>query len=289
MTTVGVVGNRRYEGLPEVLAMLLRLSHELGMTLAFEDDLHALAGGGNRLTTPSGLDLMLTLGGDGTMLRGARFLAGLQVPVLGINLGRLGFLTCCGGDELQQSLERFAAGEHFVETRMALEAHALRDAGGGGWRAVNDVVLHKGGFARVINLRIAVNAEPIATFAGDGVIISTPTGSTAYSLSAGGPVVVPTVESIIVTAVSAHTLAIRPVVLPPAADVTVSAEDGPDELLVTIDGQVGAILAPGDTLRVRRSDKPVLMVRFSDATFFVRMRRKLGWGGLRERDEPDRC
>ncbi len=289
MTTVGVVGNRRYDGLPEVLASLLRLAPTLGMRLAFEDDLHDIARDGDLLTTPAGLDLLLVLGGDGTMLRGARYLDGLPVPVLGINLGRLGFLTCCGGDELQRSLERYAAGEHLVETRMALEARSLRDRGDRGWRAVNDVVLHKGGFARVINLHVAVHAEPIATFAGDGLIISTPTGSTAYSLSAGGPVVVPTVESIIVTAVSAHTLAIRPVVLPPSAEVTVRAEDGPDELLVTIDGQVGAILAPGDSLVVRRSANPVLMVRFSDATFFARMRRKLGWGGLRERDERDRC
>ena len=289
MTTVGVVGNRRYDGLREVLAMLQRLAPGLGMRLAFEDDLHAAAGSGDRLAGPHGLDLLLTLGGDGTMLRGARFLDGLPVPVLGINLGRLGFLTCCGGDELQRSLERFAAGEHLVETRMALEALPGGAAGQRGWRAINDVVLHKGGFARVINLRLAVNAEPIATFAGDGVIIATPTGSTAYNLSAGGPVVVPTVESILVTAVSAHTLAIRPVVLPPTAEVAVSAEDGPDELLVTIDGQVGAILAPRDTLVVRRSASPVLMVRFSETTFFARMRRKLGWGGLRERDELDRC
>jgi NAD+ kinase len=157
------------------------------------------------------------------------------------------------------------------------------------WRALNDVVLHKSGFARVVHLRVVVNDETIATFAADGLIVSTPTGSTAYSLSAGGPVVEPTVESIIITPVSAHTLALRPLVLPPSATVSVRPEDVEGEMLVTVDGQEGAKVSSSDTLVVRRAPLPVFFVRFSDTTFFARMRRKLGWGGLRERDENDAC
>jgi NAD+ kinase len=171
---------------------------------------------------------------------------------------------------------------------MALEARTSREPDTR-WRALNDVVLHKGGFARVFRLRTSVNGELMTQYAADGIIISTPTGSTAYSLSAGGPVVVPTVESLVLTPVSPHTLAVRPVVLPPHAEVAVQVEDGPDELLVTIDGQVGTTFSPGDTLMVRRAERPVLMVTFRDGTFFARMRRKLGWGGLRERDESERC
>jgi NAD+ kinase len=115
-------------------------------------------------------------------------------------------------------------------------------------------------------------------------VISTPTGSTGYSLSAGGPVVVPTVESIILTPVSPHTLAIRPLVLPPTGEVIVQALDSPEELLVTVDGQVGTTFAQGETLSVRRGANPVLLVRFPETTFFSRMRRKLGWGGLAGRD-----
>lgn len=258
------------------------------MSLVFEEGLAADAGG-EKLTALSDLDLLLTLGGDGTMLRGARFLDGRRVPLLGINLGRLGFLTCCGVEGLEDALRRFSSSDHAVEQRMVLDVEQSSMRGETRWRALNDVVLHKGGFARVLNLRVYVNAELIAAFASDGMIISTPTGSTAYSLSAGGPVVVPTLESIVLTPISAHTLAIRPVVLPPDQVVELRSEDGPEELLVTIDGQVGASLLAGDTLTVRRAGTPVDIVRFSDTTFFARMRRKLHWGGLRGRDEGDGC
>ena len=288
MIRVGVVGNPSYEGLEDVIVRLRSCAPELAMSLEFEEGLAGI-GGNATLSTSSDLDLLLTLGGDGTMLRGARFLESRRVPVLGINLGRLGFLTCCGVDELEEALRRFTNNDHTVEQRMVLDVWQSQSRGGERWRALNDVVLHKGGFARVVNLRVYVNAELIAAFASDGMIISTPTGSTAYSLSAGGPVVVPTLESIVLTPISAHTLAIRPVVLPPDQLVELRAEDGPEELLVTIDGQVGASLLPGDSLMVRRADSPVNIVRFSDTTFFARMRRKLHWGGLRERDEGDGC
>ncbi|HEU4563366.1 MAG TPA: NAD(+)/NADH kinase [Gemmatimonadaceae bacterium] len=288
MKRIGVVGNRRYEGLADVLHRLRRAAPELGFSLAFEPDLHDLAGG-ERLESPEGLDALVTLGGDGTMLRGARYLAGAPVPLLGINLGRLGFLTCCSIDALERALGDFAAGHYRVEQRMALEGHSDPRPAGTRWRALNDIVLHKAGFARVVHLRVAVNGEPVATFAADGLIISTPTGSTGYNLSAGGAVVEPTVESIIITPVSAHALALRPVVLPPHATIAVSAGDDGGERLVTVDGQVGATISPDDTLIVERAAAPVLFVRFLDSTFFAVMRQKLGWGGLRERDETKQC
>ena len=288
MTRIGVIGNRRYERLEEVLRTLQHLAPALGMTLVYEDDLLAAGGDGEALEDPARIDALLTLGGDGTMLRGARLVAGRQIPILGVNLGRLGFLTACAGHELEAALERFASGDYTVQHRMALEARTSRP-NDERRRALNDVVLHKGGFARVVHLRVSVNGELIGAFVADGLILSTPTGSTAYSLSAGGPVVVPTVESIVLTPISPHTLAVRPLVLPPTAEVVVQADDGPEELLVTIDGQVGTTFGIGDTLTVRRSERPVLLVNFRGATFFSRMRRKLAWGGLRERDENDRC
>jgi Predicted sugar kinase len=288
VTRLGVVGNRRYEGLRDVLRTLQRRAPELGIDLAFEQELDSLVDGAQLLDDPSRIDAMLTLGGDGTMLRGARMVGTRQIPILGVNLGRLGFLTACGGDDLDAALERYVAGDYVVQRRMSLDAHTSRNDSDR-WRALNDVVLHKGGFARVVHLRVWVNGELIGAYAADGVIIATPTGSTAYSLSAGGPVVVPTVESIVITPISPHALAVRPVVLPPNAEVAVRADDGPDELLVTVDGQVGAIFTSADTLMVRRAERPVLVVHFRDTTFFSRMRRKLGWGGLRARDESDRC
>jgi NAD+ kinase len=278
---LGVVGHRGYERLPEVLGTLLRIAPELGLELHLEYELHAIANAGERLTGPQNIDALLTLGGDGTLLRGARLLGGRQVPILGVNLGRLGFLTSCSGAELEDGLRRFARGEYQAEARMALDARA-RDKMGverRRWYALNDVVLHKGGFARVVQLIVASNGEELAGYAADGVIISTPTGSTAYSLSAGGPVIEPTVESIILTPVSPHTLAVRPLVLSPTAVVTVRTEDSPEELLVTVDGQVGTTFAAGETLEVRRAGRPVLIVRFPGTTYFARLRHKLGWGG----------
>lgn len=283
---VGVVGHRGYAGLPDVLGALLDLAPSLDVTLAFEEDLYEIAGQGEALEAPESLDLLLTLGGDGTLLRGARYLGQRDIPILGVNLGRLGFLTSCGGSEFQVALQRWARGDFAAEQRMTLDARAFGVDGEarGAWRCLNDVVLHKGGFARVVRFGVHVDGEPIGALGADGVVISTPTGSTGYSLSAGGPVVVPTVESIIVTPVSPHTLAMRPLVLPPDVEVAVRAEDGPEGLLVTVDGQVGTTFKAGETLRIRRAAIPVRIVRFPGTSFFERLQHKLGWGGLSERD-----
>ncbi len=283
---VGVVGHRGYVGLPNILSTLLDIAPSLGLTLAFESELWEVAEEGDLLETPQQIDALFTLGGDGTLLRGARFLNGHDVPILGINLGRLGFLTSCSGDEFETGVRRFATGDFTSEARMALASCALERDGRErcSWLALNDVVLHKGGFARVVKFFVYVDDELIGTYSADGLVLSTPTGSTGYSLSAGGPIVVPTVESIVLTPVSPHTLAMRPLVLPPQVVVKVRADDGPAELLVTIDGQVGTTFTSGETLVVSRADTPVHIVRFPGTTFFSRMRRKLGWGGLSERD-----
>ncbi|HEX6597929.1 MAG TPA: NAD(+)/NADH kinase [Gemmatimonadaceae bacterium] len=291
MIRLGVVGHLGYGGLPGVLAALRRLAPTLELTLSFEDSLREVAGPDAPVIEPGKVDVLLTLGGDGTLLRAARLDAGQEVPILGINLGRLGFLTCCPADMMEEALRRFAAGDYTVEKRMTLDARVL-DAGGrdrAHWRALNDVVLHKGGFARVVTMRVQANGESVARYSADGIVLATPTGSTAYNLSAGGPVVFPTLETIIVTPVSAHTLALRPLVLAPSAEVLVQPEDGPEELLVTVDGQVGTTFAIGETLVVRRSQTPVPIVRFGEGSFFATMREKLHWGGLPERDETPRC
>jgi NAD+ kinase len=283
---VGVIGHRGYDGLGAILHRLLDEAPGLGLSLALEEELWSLVQRGDLLGDPRELDALLTLGGDGTLLRGARYLEGHPIPILGVNLGRLGFLTTCGRDDLFEAMARLAGGEYLVVPRMALEATALgRDGEGRGhWLALNDVVLHKGGFARLVRLTVSVDQEAIGAYSADGLVISTPTGSTAYSLSAGGPVVAPTVESLIVTPVSPHTLAMRPLVLPPEVQVTVRADDGPEQLLVTVDGQVGTTFTGGEALVVRRADHPVHIVRFPGTTFFSRLRLKLGWGGLSERD-----
>ena len=288
---LGVAGHLGYEGLSDVLDTLRRLAPSLGFTLSYEGSLHDIAGADAPVIVPGEVDAMVTLGGDGTLLRAARLVEDHPVPILGINLGRLGFLTCCPAEALEDALGRLASGAYTVESRMTLDAR-VQEADGStkaAWRALNDVVLHKGGFARVVTMWVQANGETVAHYSADGIVIATPTGSTAYNLSAGGPVVFPTLETILVTPVSAHTLALRPLVLPPTTEVTVRVEDGPDELLVTVDGQVGATFGPGEMLAVRRSAHAVPIVRFPETSFFATMREKLQWGGLLERDERTKC
>ncbi len=283
---VGVVGHPRYDGLPEVLRQLRAIAAPLGLTLSPESALLAALPGSQPLTEHTPVDALLSLGGDGTLLRAARFLAGRPIPILGVNLGRLGFLTSLGADGLEAGVRRLAAGDYLAEARLALAARVIAADGTvrHSWRSLNDVVLHKGGFARVVRFMVEVDGEPLGAFAADGVVVSTPTGSTAYSLSAGGPVVVPTVDSMVLTPVSPHTLAIRPIVLPATAVVRLRGECEPESLLATFDGQVGARFHTAETLEIERSSSPVLVVRFSDGSFFGRLREKMGWGGLTERD-----
>jgi NAD+ kinase len=266
--------------------MLMDIGPSLGLTLLLEEELRDLAEHAERLGGPESIDALLTLGGDGTLLRGARFLGSRSVPILGINMGRLGFLTACSGNEFESGVRRFASGDFITEPRMALQAIALDRQGvqRGEWLSLNDVVLHKDGFARVVKFAVRIDGEAIGAYSADGVIVSTPTGSTGYSLSAGGPVVIPTLDSIVVTPVSPHTLAMRPLVLAPHCEVRLHAEDSPEEVLVTVDGQVGTRFTKGESLLVRRASHPILLVRFPGNTFFSRLRLKLGWGGLSERD-----
>lgn len=285
---LGVIGHRGYDGLMDILAFLEREAPAHGYELSYEDDLLDLHDGVERepLGDPAQLNALITLGGDGTLLRGARYLGGAPVPVLGVNLGKLGFMTSCGHEEFAMAFDAFARGEYMVEPRMALEAgtSGVDGIAGEDLRALNDVVVHKGGFARVLRLRLYSDDDLIGKFAADGVVVATPTGSTAYSLSANGPVVVPTFDCLIVTPVAPHTLAIRPTILPPEAVLRIELDEAPDEVLVTADGQGGMSINDGQVLTVRRSAQPVHLVTFSGSTFFSRLRRKLGWGGLRERD-----
>ena len=279
---LGVIGHQGYEELPEILRTLYRAAPKLGIEPLLEQEIYEVGGKGEKLQDPNQIDALVTLGGDGTLLRGARFLDGRDIPILGVNLGRVGFLTSCQSNDFEPALKHLAGGEYVAQPRMAISARAINAEGETRkqWRALNDFVLHKGGFARVVRLNVFVDGESIGTYAADGVVISTPTGSTAYSLSAGGPVVVPTVESMLITPISPHTLGIRPLVIPPDAEVTVEANETPTELLVTVDGQVGTSFVKGEKLKVRRADSPVRIVRFPSTTFFERMRVKLGWGGV---------
>ncbi len=283
---VGVVGNLGYADLQSVLRQLGRAAPEAGAELVFEPELQSLLGEHARPFDTAGVDALITLGGDGTLLRAARLLGGREIPILGVNFGQLGFLTACRRDDAELALRRLVARDFVAESRMCLEAFTTPgQRKGERWYALNDIVLHIAGKARMMRLRIDADGELVGSFAADGLIASTPTGSTAYSLSAGGPVVDPALDSIVLTPVSAHTLAIRPLLLPPTATVSVSTEGDAAERRLTVDGQTGRSLADGEAMCVRRAAHRVLLVRFPDTSFFKRLRQKLAWttpGGVEE-------
>lgn len=229
--------------------------------------------------TPEGLDLVVVLGGDGTLLAAARLVAGTGIPVLGVNLGSLGFLTEVTLDELPQALERIVAGDFRVSERMMLGARVVR---GGATlsehRVLNDVVLAKSALARLVELSVAVDGCRITRFRGDGLIVATPTGSTAYSLSAGGPIVHPEDRSILLTPIAPHTLTLRPLVVPDHVAVSVTLARGDADVVLTLDGQLGFPLEPADVVEVRRSEARVSLVQSPFRSYFEVLRTKLKWG-----------
>jgi len=282
---IGLVGNRRYRPLADLLSKLATEAPRLGVQLVFEPQLAELVHGAHGTALAEAeLDMLVSLGGDGTFLRGARIGCQRGIPILGINLGHLGFLAGAGPETAEDALRKLVRGEYTVERRLALSVR-IGDEGPHAI-AVNDVVIHKGGVARVIRLALFVDGEQVGTYSADGVIVATPTGSTAYSLSAGGPIVVPGVAAFVVTAISPHTLAVRPLVVPATKTIAVRVLDPaprPDELLVSIDGQATANIVPRQDVTVVRAPDPVLLAHISSETFFGRLRRKLAWGDLADR------
>ena len=286
---LGVVGNPSYRDLGALLAHLAQTAPPQGITLFSEEGLLPLWPDPkpSRLEPKTSIDCLLTLGGDGTLLRGARALNGANVPVLGVNLGRVGFLTTASTQNFDWALDALVRRAYATEPRLGLLPSIVDKAGRARTEplVLNDVVVHKGGVARVVRLRVAVDGDDVGQYSADGIIVSTPTGSTAYSLSAGGPIVVPGVDAIVLTAICPHTLAVRPLVLPSA--VTVSIEPIPpwtEEVLVSFDGQVGTTIQPGERLLVKRAERAVLLIRLGPEGFFARMRKKLQWGDLSDRE-----
>jgi NAD+ kinase len=223
-------------------------------------------------------DLIVVLGGDGTLLSIARR-AQARVPILGVNMGELGFLTEVTESEAMPMLARVLAGRYELDRRMTVEGELVR-AGQSRrrFRVLNDVVVSNGARARIVEFAVAVDGLPFADYRADGVIVATPTGSTAYSLSAGGPIVEPTVQVLLLCPISPHTLTNRPVVLRPDAVVEITVAPGQQDVVLTLDGQEGLPLAGGDRVLVRRGRSPVSLVRSPNRTYYDVLRSKLGWG-----------
>ncbi len=280
MRSLGVVVRRSVEA-GEAIGRISDAAGELGLDLFLEAHALTAAHGDIRpYRDPSEVDAVMAVGGDGTFLRAARDLVGRQSPLLGINLGHLGFLTSAGAPELEVFMKRLAEGDYYIEDRSTLAAYLL-DGDGEPHVALNDAVIHTDGVARVVRLNIRVglegHEEDIGGFTGDGIIVATPMGSTAYNLSAGGPIVVPSMEALLITAICPHTLTVRPLIVPADTSVVIRSVEPHPSLVLTMDGQAATRLPSLGGIRVSRGPEVVRMVRFTHRTFFRTLRKKLQW------------
>ncbi len=228
---------------------------------------------------PGEVDLLVVLGGDGTLLATARALNRKPVPILPVNLGGLGFLTEITREEIYPTLEMVVAGKHQTDRRVQIEGELIRaDEILTSFLALNDVVLNKGAIARIFDFEVRVDGEFVSSYKSDGLIVSTPTGSTAYSLAAGGPIVAPFVEAFLITPICAHTLTHRPLVVPNTTHIEVKVKSLREAAYLTVDGQVGIATYSEDVVRVRKADSYVELVRPPAATYFRILQKKLKWG-----------
>ena len=283
MTRVGIVAKPGAAEARDVLLRLLEWLGGRGLTPVLEKETAALVPAARVASVgkpelPAQVDLVVVLGGDGTLLSMARAVGDLGVPLLGVNLGGLGFLTATTLEEMLPALEALLAGRMAADERMMLTTRVVRN----GQRlcecaALNDVVITKAAMSRIIDLAVSVEGQHATEYRADGLIISTPTGSTAYSLSAGGPILFPTMDAIVLTPICSHTLTNRPIVLPGMhrVEVTLLADQ---EVMVTVDGQVGVNLKQGDTVEVVKAAARIRLVRFPQKDFFSVLRTKLKWG-----------
>ena len=285
---VGIVAKSQQESLAPHLAEVAAWLESRGVEPIFDAEAARLAPPtpARRTATRDELsqvaDLLLVFGGDGTLLAVADrvSLAGRDLPILGVNFGHLGFLTEINFPELFPLLELAIAGRAAIERRLIMRARVLR-AGSrvAEHMAFNDVVITRGALSRIIELSVTVGGEFVARFNADGLIIASPTGSTAYNLSAGGPIVHPAVDALVLTPIAPHTLSNRPVVIPASAPVLVAptANDPDQEVILTLDGQIGLTLEPGDTVEVSRNETPVRLIKSPSQSYFDILRKKLKW------------
>jgi NAD+ kinase len=227
-----------------------------------------------------GNDLLVSLGGDGTLLSAAQAAGRHQIPILGINLGGLGFLTQLTVKEIESGLNRVKRGDYSTERRLALQVHKIKLRQDKNLFALNDAIVHKGDVAHLISFEIWVGKEFICSFTADGLIISTPTGSTAYSLAAGGPIIHPQMEAIIVTPICPQTMATRPIIFSADEKLVVKLDRVRAKSQVLVDGQSGFALHKGDQVEIKRAKHKVTLIKFPEASFYNVLRQKLHWGLL---------
>ena len=281
--TIGIISRPRRSNLAEVVPGLLHWLETRGVNAVYDAEtascLQPDGPGKTRHKIGEEADLFLVLGGDGTLLAASREAATRGIPILPVNMGSLGFLTSFTLEELYPALESALYGTYAVDERVLLLVERVnRDQMLTQQRVLNEAVVHKGTLARMIELELHIDGGFVCRYRADGLIVATPTGSTAYSMSAGGPIVHPAVESIQITPICPHTLTNRPLVVPDSARIEIEFRAEDDSVFLTLDGQVGFELAQKDKIRITKAPHTLHLVRPSKKTYFEILRNKLKWG-----------
>ncbi|HBG93256.1 MAG: NAD(+) kinase [Nitrospirae bacterium RIFOXYB2_FULL_43_5] len=281
MKKIGIISKAGRTEPAEILKDFLPWLNNRGLEVFLDTETASLLKmkGSPRSEMPSLVDMIVVLGGDGTMLNVARLVCERGVPILGVNLGGLGFITEVQKEEICDAMDKTLSGEYSIEDRMMLTAHIHRHGEKiAEYTVLNDVVINKGALARIIDLETYINKAYVTIFKADGLIVSTPTGSTAYSLSAGGPVLYPTLDCIILTPICPHTLTNRPTVLPDDALIEIMLKSVSEDVFLTLDGQVGFSLRKDDVVEIKRSPFKTRLIIPFERDYFQILRTKLKWG-----------
>lgn len=281
----GVMGNPKKEKVWALLPKLLSWFSAQHQTVYLSEELKQAVTGemeGIHPVPPQDLvekaDLILTLGGDGSILHAARVVGSLGTPILGIRLGGLGFLAEVYLDEIYDRMHRLVEGRYHIEQRMTIAAQVTTEGDVEKYVALNDFVFNRARPLRMLSIRVCVDEDYLNTYSADGLIISSPTGSTAYSLSVQGPIVVPHLDAMVINPISPHSLTARPVVVPASSLITVEMESGENDLLMTVDGQIEVKLTTRSQVEITRGEYPISLVVWRERTFFDVLRRKMQWG-----------
>ena len=284
MPTAAIISKPQKPEMESILTELTRWLSGHGYEFIVDPESAAYLGAGTASVERTEMQaykpqLVISLGGDGTLLSAARAFAQAETPILGVNLGSLGFLTEVPLSELYTALEAWIAGTAIIDTRSLLHAELRRDGELlNQWDALNDVVLSKGAIARMGEFAVELDGQFVARFRADGVIVSTPTGSTAYTLAANGPILMPSVDAMVLTAICPHLLTIRPIVFPGGSEICVTVDVVPHETYLTVDGQEAIELLLGDRIQCRKSERKVNLLRLHPNGLFNVLRSKLSWG-----------
>jgi NAD+ kinase len=284
MRRIGIVARRDRAEASEVTRGLVQWLTAQGREVVLDTETARVLGlpgviVADRPALPEKVDLIVVLGGDGTLLSVARLVDGLGVPILGVNLGGLGFLTATTLEALFPTLEAVLRGEYSAEERLVLAAELVRgDTLLAEHLALNDVVVAKGALGRLIDLDLRADGEPMTAYRADGLIIATPTGSTAYNLSAAGPILFPTMDAVVLTPICSHTLTNRPIVLPASVRLEVTLQTATPDVVLSVDGQAGPPVGEGDVVRVRQASARIRLIRDPRKSYFEVLRTKLKWG-----------